>query len=113
MRHPTLAFIVLLACSSVRAEISSEYQTRVVNAIYRVEGGEKARSPYGVLSVKVKSPADARRVCENTVRNNWTRWEKAGRPGHFLDFLADRYCPPSADPKGNRNWKKNIHLLVK
>lgn len=27
--------------------------------------------------------------------------------------LADRYCPPSVDPAGNRNWKRNIHKLIK
>jgi hypothetical protein len=26
----------------------------------------------------------------------------------FIDSLADRYCPPSCDPVGNRNWKKNV-----
>jgi hypothetical protein len=28
-------------------------------------------------------------------------------------FLADRYCPPSADPIGNRNWRRNITLILK
>jgi len=31
----------------------------------------------------------------------------------FLDYLADKYCPPSVDKQGNINWKKNIHKLVK
>ena len=86
---------------------------QIANAIYKLEGGAKAKAPYGVLSMKVSSPAMARKICLNTIRNSRTRWLKAGRPGDELDFLANRYCPPSADPVGNRNWKRNIHKLVK
>lgn len=31
----------------------------------------------------------------------------------FVDFLSLRYCPPSCDPVGNRNWRKNMILLAK
>lgn len=86
---------------------------RIADAIYRIEGGPKARVPYGILSVRVSGEAEARKVCLNTIRNNHRRWLKAGRPGDYLDFLADRYCPPSADPVGNRNWKKNIRQILK
>ena len=81
---------------------------RLADAIYRAEGGAKARSPYGVLSVKVKDQADARRVVLISIQNNWKRWEKAGRPGEFIDHMADRWCPASSDPVGNRNWKSNV-----
>jgi hypothetical protein len=83
---------------------------RIADAIYRVEGGSKTRHPYGILSVKTSNP---RKVCLRTIQNNHTRWIKAGRPGLFLDYLADRYCPLSADPVGNRNWKRNIKLMLK
>lgn len=86
---------------------------QIANAIYRLEGGAKAKAPYGVLSMKVSSPAMARRICLTTIRNSRTRWLKAGRPGDELDYLADRYCPPSADPVGNRRWKINIHKFTK
>ena len=85
---------------------------RIADAIWRVEGGAKARVPYGILSVPVRDAAEARRVCLNTIRNNHKRWIKAGRPGDYLDFLADRYCPPSVDPVGNRNWKRNIRQIL-
>ena len=84
---------------------------RIADAIYRVEGGAKAKSPYGILSVKVANSTEARKICLNTIRNNHTRWIRAGKPGKFLDFLADRYCPKLADPIGNRNWKKNIKAI--
>ena len=86
---------------------------QIANAIYRLEGGAKAKAPYGILSLKVSSPAQARQICLRTIANSRTRWLKAGRPGDELDFLADRYCPPSADPVGNRNWKRNIHKMIK
>ncbi len=80
----------------------------IADAIYKIEGGSRAKVPYGILSIPVKSEAHARRLCLNTIRNNRKRWERAGKPGEYLDFLADRYCPPSADEVGNRNWKRNI-----
>ena len=95
------------------AEIPPAYAERICTAIYWAEGGAKARVPYGILSVKVKDAAEARRVCLRTIRNNWRRWEKAGRPGAYLDFLADRYCPPSVDPTGNRNWRRNVRRLMR
>ncbi|MGA1979495.1 MAG: hypothetical protein ABSG99_02865 [Sedimentisphaerales bacterium] len=43
-----------------------------------------------------------------TIVKNRCRWEFAGRPGEFIDFLGDRYCPASVDSKGNKNWKINV-----
>jgi hypothetical protein len=85
----------------------------IVAAIYIIEGGDNTRYPYGIKSVPVRDKAEARQVCENTVRNNLVCWERAGRPGEYLDFLADRYCPPSVDPVGNRNWKRNIRSQLR
>lgn len=78
---------------------------RWVAAIRVAEGNPN----YGVLSVKTTDP---RRVCYNTVQNTHDRWLRAGRPGVFLVFLARRYCPPSVDPQGHRNWIKNVGKLV-
>ena len=105
MKTLCLALLLALPASALDAE-------RIADAIWRVEGGHRARVPYGILSVKVKDAAEARRVCLNTIRNNHRRWIAAGRPGEYLDFLADRYCPPSVDPVGNRNWKHNIKSLL-
>jgi len=106
-----LALLGPLSCGPARAN-DAEYITAVADAIYRVEGGAKTRFPYGIKSVKVSGEAEARRVCENTIRNNLARWRKAGAQGEYLDFLADRYCPPSVDPTGNFNWKKNIKKII-
>lgn len=98
---------------SAHAAIPESQVSRIVDCIYVVEGGAKTKHPYGILSVKVRDAGHARQVCARTVRNTHARWEAAGRPGDFLDFLADRYCPRSCDPVGNRNWKRNIHRLTK
>ena len=104
----TLIIAAIAATTAAAAPLPEAEVNRLADAIYRAEGGAKARAPYGILSVKVRSTAEARRVCMNTIRNNWMRWEKAGSKGKFVDFLADRYCPPSVDRVGNRNWKANV-----
>jgi hypothetical protein len=102
----------LLLCTNL-STISPAHIEHVADAIYRVEGGSKARVPYGILSVKVSGEVEARRVCKNTIRNNHIRWKAAGHKECYLDFLADKYCPPSVDKQGNINWKKNIHKILR
>lgn len=80
----------------------------LADAIFRQEGGNKTAHPYGVKSIKPKDKADARRIAINTARNNYQRWNAAGQPGDYLNFLADRYVPASTDPQGNINWKSNV-----
>jgi len=84
---------------------------KLADAIYRAEGGTRAKVPYGVLSLKVRDAAHARQITLNSIHNNWRRWETAGRPGEFIDFMADRWCPVAADPSGNRNWKRNVKAI--
>lgn len=110
---PTLMSLLLVATSKA-GDIPAAYAERIANAIYKAEGGAKARVPYGILSVKVSSEAEARRVCMNTIRNNHRRWERAGKPGLFLEFLARKYAPIGAanDPKGlNKHWLNNVQKL--
>lgn len=96
----------------VRAEISVN---KIVDAIYLAEGGEKAKKPYGILSVPCDSEASCRRIAENTVRNNFRRWLDAGAEGDYLEFLARRYAPIGAsnDPRGlNQNWLSNVRYFM-
>lgn len=103
-------FILFLLLAN--AALACPYAERMADAIYKAEGGPKARKPYGVLSIPVRDEAHARQITLNSIRNNWKRWEKAGKPGDFVDFMADRWCPPSVDPVGNRNWKKNVKYFL-
>ena len=104
----TILFITLLAASWTTAGASID-TNRLANAIYLAEGGVKARSPYGICSVKVSGAVEARSVCLRTI--NHALKDYRGVEAGFIDFLADRYCPPKADPVGNRNWKKNVKFL--
>lgn len=83
----------------------------VVDAIYRAEGGAKAKKPFGILSVPCSDFTDCQRICKNTVRNNYVRWIKAGRPGEFIDFLGSRYAPVGVHPL-NRHWVKNVNAIM-
>jgi len=104
-----LFIAILFIASAAHAALPESEVNRIADAIYKIEGGAKTKHPYGVLSVKTTDP---RRVCMNTIRNNWKRWEAAGRVGSYGDFLGNRYCPKSADPIGNRNWLANFKKLV-
>ncbi len=91
---------------------------KIADAIYKVEGGKKAKVPYGILSVKVKNEQEARKACLNTIRNNFKRWKKAGAKGNYLDYLAEIYCPTKgnnlseAEKKCNKNWRPNLKKIL-
>jgi len=89
------------------------YAERMADCVFKIEGGSKTRWPYGVKSVKVSGEAEARRVTINSINNGWKRWEAAGKPEPFTIHFARRWCPPSADPVGFRNWTNNITKMMK
>ncbi len=75
-----------------------------------------ATGRFGIRSVKVGSKREAQRVLDNSVRNNIKRWEKAGKPGKFIDFMGKRWAPVGAknDPKGlNKYWAGNVKAALK
>ncbi len=114
----TLAMLLLIIGSCHLAH-AAEFKN---SPAYTIEGhtidrwtgaiGKAENNPnYGILSVSCHPGADCRRVCANTVRNNYKRWVKAGKRGTYLSFLANRYCPIGAanDPHGlNANWRRNV-----
>lgn len=122
MRSILLSLAILAVCQQAwamdRGEMTGHmapYWNSVVGAIYRAEGGPKARKPFGILSVPCAGYSECREVCYATVRNNYFRWIDAGRPGEYLEFLAKRYAPVGAenDPTGlNRNWLKNVRHFI-
>lgn len=108
-----LLLAAITAAGITRAAPLPEHEVaRIADAIYRAEGGSKARVPYGVLSVRVANAAEARMVCMNTIRNNHKRWESAGKPGDFIKYLGAKYCPPSVDPTGHKNWVNNVSKII-
>lgn len=105
--------LVLFACLNCSAAMPKGFDAKMADAIWKAEGGHKTKWPYGVKSVKVSSVAEARRVTLVSVRNNWNRWERAGKPEPFVRFMARRWCPESADPVGHVNWIKNVGRSMK
>lgn len=94
------------------AKLPEADASKLADAIFKIENSKKY--PYGIKSIPLKGDtqeektAYARKACLQTIQNNHDRWIKAGKPGFYVDFLANRYCPESADKQGNLNWKKNV-----
>jgi hypothetical protein len=89
---------------------------QIANAIFQAEGGYKAKYLYGIVSIKYKDEADARRICLNTIRNNRIRFKNQDKYDDYIEFLGSRYCPINAenDPKGlNKNWVGNVKKILK
>jgi hypothetical protein len=108
-------FMMIPSCA-----LAETYDSEVIcNAIYKIEGGESAKKPYGILSVECHGEQACRRICINTVQNEFTRWQAGdGLAKDYLESLALRYAPIGVanDPTNlNRHWLKNLkyHLAKK
>ena len=108
--------VVASAYAQQYAPINPTYQSNVVAAIYKAEGGANTRYPYGIKSVDCGGDVSkARKICFNTVRNNYIRWQAAGKTNDFIQFLGARYCPIGAkdDPRNlNSNWVRNVKKIL-
>ena len=109
------AVVVSLAfCLSASAE---EYtNNEICHAIYKAEGGAKAKKPYGILSVPCEGVEDCRDICLNTIRNNRKRYANYGYKTFdtYLEFLSSRYCPVGAenDNGTNQYWLDNVKYFL-
>ena len=113
MMKPIFAGLMLLLSiiSASGQALTEKEANHIADAIYVAEGGPKARVPYGILSLKVRDKEHARQICLNTIQNNHRRWISSGKKESFLDFLANRYCPPN-DSVANKNWKRNVRCIL-
>jgi hypothetical protein len=116
-----IVFCILVAMAGCNAQgeeftnsvLTTNQVAKISSAIWKLEGGANTKFPYGIKSIDVKGDAPrAKRICENTIRNNFARWNKTKKHIDFLTYLANVYCPSAADPVGNRNWIRNIHKLT-
>lgn len=113
IKHLVLTSLLFVSAQAANpAPLPKAYVERFADAVYRIEGGEKARKPYGVLSIPVRDKAHARQITINSIQNNWKRWHKAGKPDTFIVFFAKKWCPPSADPVGHRHWVSNARKIL-
>ncbi len=103
----------LLLLLSISVSASNFTDDQICNAIYQAEGAEKAKKPFGILSVSCEGYDGCRQVCLNTVRNNRRRYADWGHKQFdtYLEFLWHRYCPPEAHPL-NKNWLGNVKYFL-
>lgn len=110
MRRLFVAFLLSFALGVKACGCSplEDYFERLADAIYVAEGGRKTAFPYGIKSVRTDDP---RQTCLTSIRNNYARWQDAGLPGDFIDFMGRRYAPPSAHPL-NQHWARNVRRAL-
>ena len=107
-------FLGIVFIAMLRAEAVPNFN-KITDAIYLVEGGKLAKKPFGVLSVPCYDYETCRRIAHNTVVKNFKRWQDAGEPGEYLEFLSKRYAPMGAENDSqnlNRNWLKNVRYFL-
>lgn len=125
-----LASVVLVDTAysgNVNSGMDSVTVSRIADAIFRAEGTH-SKHPYGV-TIPCTSP---RMVCVNTVTHAWRDFERQTNSKSqlagvhtevskcnlgpvslpFIQFLGARYCPPSIDAIGHRNWTNNVFRII-
>lgn len=97
--------VLLIFCVDARSATLDQWADAI-----RITEGVNSHYPYGIKSVKTHNP---RQVCKNTVMHAWRDYRGNKTDLHaFVVFLADRYCPLSVDPIGNRNWIHNMESIM-
>jgi hypothetical protein len=102
-----IALFIIVVSAKAETYVADE----IVDAIYLVEGGEKAIKPFGILSIPCNDFYSCRKICYNTVVNNFDRWQLSGSEGDFLEFLGNRYAPPQLS-RLNKNWVPNLRAIL-
>lgn len=82
---------------------------QICDAIYIIEGKEKARQPFGIETIECKTYEKCEKICLNTIENNRKRFKNYGwkQFDTYLEFLANRYCPPNSEI-----WLKNLKYYL-
>ncbi len=105
--------ILCLALTAVAEPISPRLADDIADALWRAEGGHRARAPYGITTVRVRDHAHAREIALAAIRQEWDRWERGGRRGTFYQHFAARWCPAKSDRRGNANLARNLTAIMR
>lgn len=123
-----LASVILVDTACPTSQIDRITVSKIADAIFRAEGGTNTHHPYGIM-IQCHNP---RRVCINTINHAWRDFERQGTKDSmtrhedkdtnrevckyvtlpFIQFLGSRYCPPSVDAIGYRNWTNNVFKIL-
>ena len=114
MKKIILFFLILFIYNVGDAQtLNTNDSNTIVNAIWRIEGGSHTKYPYGVRSIETRGDVNkARRICMQSVSNNWIRFQHQNKQIDFISFMAVRWVPVASDPIGNKNWINNAHKIL-
>lgn len=105
--------VFLIPDKKAHSDIWKAYSNgQIADAIWYAEGGNKAKVPYGILSIKTNNP---RQICLNTIKNHRIRHDKHYCKLDFITCLGNRYAPVNCnnDNGTNRFWIKNVKYFLK
>jgi hypothetical protein len=109
-----IAFWWMILATLAHAETYSV--EKIADAIYKAEGGPRAKKPYGILSVPCHSEKECREICLTTIENNFSRYQIYGHKTHsdFISFLSSRYAPVNCenDNGTNKFWVHNVKYFL-
>jgi len=104
-----LTFVVLCVILVTGVYANRSYtNNEICDAIYIIEGKEKARQPFGIETIECRTYNKCEFICLNTIKNNRERFKNQTKEKEFLTFLAKRYCPPNW-----KIWLKNLNFYLK
>ena len=105
-----LYLIIILALFSSISYAEEYTAQQYCDAIYIIEGKEKARQPFGIETIECRTFDKCEVVCLNTISNNKVRYIKYGHKKYktFEEFLASRYCPFNQE-----NWLRMLRFYLK
>jgi len=101
-----LIILILLFTPSI-SYAENSIEKSICDAIYIIEGKEKARQPFGIETIECVTYEKCEQICHNTVRNNIVRFKKQDEEKDFHVFLGKRYCPPNW-----KVWVKNLKFYL-
>ena len=90
----------------------------ILFSIYKSENGSKGNE-FGIKCPKhINTNLDKQAACAVvTIINNRERWKREGKPGDFISFLGEKYCPVKGnlsirEKELNKNWIPNVKYWV-
>ncbi len=90
----------------------------ILYSVYKSERGSPGNE-FGIKCPKhINTNLDGQAACAAvTIINNRERWERVGKPGDFISFLGNVYCPTSGklsirEKELNKNWIPNVEYWV-
>jgi hypothetical protein len=120
--------LILMFIGTVKAQdflptitVKGYSDAQYCQAIFKAEGGFKAKYLYGIRSVPYNGIREAKQICLKTIRHNRKRYLQYGHKRYktFIQFLASVYCPTrgskltKSEKRLNCNWIRLVTYFLK